>query len=107
MRTGKDFTLGLAIVLLIGSFVSVPLLVKADSRTTITVPDDFPTITAAIANASNGDTILVKNGTYKETAWDTNKSNAPWSRSPINNNKLNTPKPDRSHRYPRSYRYIL
>ena len=33
---------------------------------TIIVPDDYPTITAAIGNASAGDTILVQSGTYFE-----------------------------------------
>ncbi len=39
--------------------------VKADSKTII-VPDDYPTISAAIGNATPGDTILVKPGTYYE-----------------------------------------
>jgi parallel beta-helix repeat protein len=33
---------------------------------TITVPDDYPTISDAIGNASAGDTILVRSGTYFE-----------------------------------------
>jgi nitrous oxidase accessory protein len=32
----------------------------------ITVPDDYPTIQSAIANANEGDTIFVKKGTYVE-----------------------------------------
>jgi hypothetical protein len=32
---------------------------------TIVVPDQYPTIAAAITNAKNGDTILVKKGTYE------------------------------------------
>jgi nitrous oxidase accessory protein NosD len=39
---------------------------KAQTENTITVPDDYPTISAAIGNASNGDTIHVKSGTYFE-----------------------------------------
>jgi nitrous oxidase accessory protein NosD len=39
--------------------------IKAVSRTII-VPDDYPTINSAIGNATAGDTILVKNGTYEE-----------------------------------------
>ncbi len=34
---------------------------------TITVPNDYPTIQAAIGNASQGDTVFVKTGTYYET----------------------------------------
>jgi parallel beta-helix repeat protein len=39
--------------------------VKASPKT-IVVPEDYSTINAAIAGASNGDTILVKKGTYNE-----------------------------------------
>lgn len=39
-------------------------LVAASS--TIIVPDNYPTISAAVGNASKGDTILVKKGTYYE-----------------------------------------
>ena len=38
--------------------------IKAVSRT-IVVPDDYPTIIAAIANAAEGETIFVKKGTYE------------------------------------------
>jgi hypothetical protein len=46
--------------------------VNAVSRTTI-VPIDYPTVTAAIGNATAGDTIVVKNGEYNETALEINK----------------------------------
>jgi nitrous oxidase accessory protein NosD len=49
--------------------------VKADAKRII-VPDDYPTINAAIANASDGDTIYVKNGTYQETQLNINKKTA-------------------------------
>ena len=38
----------------------------ATSSATIIVPDNYPSITAAIGNASAGDTILVRTGTYFE-----------------------------------------
>ena len=38
---------------------------RAFSRT-ITVPDDYSTITAALRYASSGDTVLVKKGVYEE-----------------------------------------
>jgi parallel beta-helix repeat protein len=39
---------------------------KASSKT-ITVPDDYPTIRAAIGNATAGDTIFVRKGLYNQT----------------------------------------
>ena len=62
---GKSATLMLVLVLAASSIVSV-LPVKGEART-IVVPDDYPTIGAAIENASDGDTIYVKMGTYEET----------------------------------------
>ncbi len=38
---------------------------KAGSRT-ITVPDDYPSILAALENATDGDTVFVRNGTYNK-----------------------------------------
>jgi nitrous oxidase accessory protein len=48
---------------------------NADDKTII-VPDDYSTITAAIANATDGDTVLVKRGTYeiKENSITINKT---------------------------------
>jgi nitrous oxidase accessory protein len=46
-------------------FLYVPLLSNAANRTII-VPDDYPTVRDAIGNATAGDTILVKKGTYDE-----------------------------------------
>jgi nitrous oxidase accessory protein NosD len=42
----------------------MPPSVEAGSKTLI-VPDDYPTITAAVGNATDGDTIFVKKGTYE------------------------------------------
>ncbi len=42
-------------------------------RPTIIVPDDFKTISAAIANATDGYLIIVKNGTYNENMLSINK----------------------------------
>lgn len=53
------------IVFITASCLVVSLPVKASFRT-IVVPDDFPTIQEAIYNASAGDTILVREGTYDE-----------------------------------------
>ncbi len=39
---------------------------KAVNNKTLTVPQNYPTINAAVGNASQGDTILVKNGVYRE-----------------------------------------
>jgi hypothetical protein len=60
----KGLALVLVLVFLIGSSIIVHLTVKAASRTII-VPDDYPTITAAIANAVVGDTIFAKKGIYE------------------------------------------
>lgn len=62
---GKTAALPLVLVFLTASFLIVPLPVKAGSRT-IVVPDDYPTIQAAIGNATAGDTVFVKKGTYVE-----------------------------------------
>jgi parallel beta-helix repeat protein len=42
--------------------------------TTIIVPNDYPTISAAIGNATDGDTIIVENGTYTGQTLEINKS---------------------------------
>jgi hypothetical protein len=57
------------LVLFLLSVFMAPLdamLVKADSTTTIVVPDDYATISAAIQHASSGDTVFVKSGIYHE-----------------------------------------
>ncbi|HSV50007.1 MAG TPA: hypothetical protein VLH35_06790 [Candidatus Acidoferrales bacterium] len=54
------------IAFMIAASIMVFQPVKADVNV-ITVPDDFPTINQAIQNASDGDTIFIKQGTYNET----------------------------------------
>ncbi|HTY74562.1 MAG TPA: NosD domain-containing protein, partial [Candidatus Nanoarchaeia archaeon] len=58
----------LATLILLQVIAAFSLNASATSLTskTLIVPDEYPTITAAIANASQGDTILVKSGTYFE-----------------------------------------
>jgi len=58
-----------AVVLILMSLTAASIVaskpVNAGSKT-ITVPDDYSTITAAIGNAADGDTIFVRKGTYEE-----------------------------------------
>ena len=65
-------SLTLIVALLITAAAGL-LPAKAETRT-LTVPDNYPTIQEAIANAVNGDTILVKSGTYQENPINTTKS---------------------------------
>jgi nitrous oxidase accessory protein NosD len=46
--------------------------VKAGFRTLV-VPDDYPTISSAIGNATDGDVVLVKRGVYEEKPLEINK----------------------------------
>ena len=57
------FVFTFALVLLAASVMLPPKSVQAAPRT-LTVPDDYPTIQAAVGNASDGDTVYVKNGIY-------------------------------------------
>ena len=50
-------------------FVQIPKQVRGNTeQKTIIVPDDFATIQEAINNASNGDTVYIKNGIYNDLA---------------------------------------
>jgi|GEM_PF-648629 len=66
-----------ALVLLIISLMA-PCILKIQpgkaAPKTITVPDDYPTITAAIGNATDGDIIIVRKGTYEEKTLEINKT---------------------------------
>ena len=55
------------------SFSTAVLYAAAASRT-IVIPDDYPTLTTALSQASEGDTILIKNGKYSEQNLVINKS---------------------------------
>ena len=66
-KLGKTLALLLVIVFVASVVIFHPVTVKASSSRTITVPDDYPTIQAAIDNASAGDTILVRSGNYNQS----------------------------------------
>jgi len=68
----KSVAILLALVLTASS-VTAFLPVKAEARM-IVVPDNYPTITAAIGNATDGDTVFVKKGTYEEHKLMINKT---------------------------------
>ena len=72
-RMHKSAALLLVFALLAASCLITLSVANADDKT-IVVPDDYPTIAAAIGNASNGDTILVKSGTYTQQTLEVNKS---------------------------------
>ncbi len=67
----------LALILVLFSLIAANIIVihpiKAGS-TTIIVPDDYPTIMAAIGNATDSDTIFVKSGIYNEQELVINKT---------------------------------
>jgi hypothetical protein len=69
----KSVALLLVLVFLTASCVIVPLPVNAGFRTLI-VPDDYPTISSAIGNATAGDTVFVKKGTYEEKTLEISKT---------------------------------
>ena len=69
----KSFTLALILLFLLCVVTLPTATVKAASKT-ITVPTSYPTISEAIGNATDGDTILVKSGTYTEQSIEINKS---------------------------------
>jgi nitrous oxidase accessory protein len=68
----KSVALMLVLVLAASSIVFV-LPVKGEARSII-VPDDYPTIQAAVNAASSGDTVFVRKGTYKEPTLRINKA---------------------------------
>lgn len=69
----KSIAMLLVLIFLATSLTITPLPVRAGSRM-IVVPDDYPTITTALANAVDGDTVFVKEGTYLEHQLTVNKT---------------------------------
>jgi parallel beta-helix repeat protein len=70
---GKGLALVLVLICLI-LLVTLPhVTVKAVSNTII-VPDDYPTISAAIGNATNGNMILIRSGSYLESSLTIDKT---------------------------------
>jgi len=68
----NGFILLLVLVLAALSIISA-LPVKAEARTLV-VPDDYATISLAIENALDGDTVFVKKGTYQESTLEIRKT---------------------------------
>ena len=64
-RWAKGFVIALVFLFIISVVTFQSANVKADSQKTIVIPDDYPTIMSAVGNATNGDTILVRSGTYE------------------------------------------
>lgn len=62
--------------LIVALLISLMLGVQSvkSSPKTIVVPDDYPSITSALNNAAEGDTIFVKKGTYEEETLEINKT---------------------------------
>jgi len=69
----KSIALLLVLVFLTASCLIAPLPANAEAKT-IVVPDDYSTISAAIGNATEGDTIFVKKGTYDEKTLEISKT---------------------------------
>ncbi len=69
----KKIVTTFALFLSLSFMLVIVLEVQVAAAKTLVVPDDYPTITAAIRNAVDGDTIFVKNGTYEERTLEINK----------------------------------
>jgi len=69
----KSVVLVFVLIFLTASGIIAPLPVNAGSRT-IVVPDDYQTISSAIGNATAGDVIFIKKGTYEEDTLEINKT---------------------------------
>ena len=69
----KTFALLLVLIFLTALSLVAPSSVKAVART-IVVPDDYSTIAFAVGNATYGDTVLVRKGTYLEHSFVIDKT---------------------------------
>lgn len=69
----KSVALLLVLAFLTASCINAPLPVQAGYKT-IVVPDDYPTIASAVGNATYGDTVLVRTGTYREHSFVIDKT---------------------------------
>ena len=61
---GKNIALLLLVLVLSTSTIVSVLPVKAEAKTII-VPDDYPTVSSAVRNAKDGDTVFFRKGTYE------------------------------------------
>jgi pectin methylesterase-like acyl-CoA thioesterase len=68
----KQLTVAL-IVFIISASLAVAPRIEAGTKS-IVIPDEYSTIAEAVGNASDGDTIFVKQGIYHEHALIINKS---------------------------------
>jgi nitrous oxidase accessory protein NosD len=69
----KSIVLLLVLAFLAASCINAPLSVQAGYKT-IVVPDDYSTIASAVGNATYGDTVLVRKGTYLEHSFSIDKT---------------------------------
>ena len=70
---GKKFVCLLIIFLSMSLCLNIVSFTRAADQVNI-VPDNYPTITEALLNSQDGDTIFVKNGTYRESQLNVTKS---------------------------------
>jgi hypothetical protein len=69
----KPFALITCLIILLLFCAAAVSSVGAQTKK-LTVPDEYPSISSAIAKAQDGDTIFVRNGIYNESALEINKS---------------------------------
>ena len=71
----KSVSRFILLLVLCSVVVSLPKINTAEVEPkAIVVPDDYPTISSAIGNATDGDTVFVKKGTYEEETLVINKT---------------------------------